>query len=91
MVEQTVGTFLVTVADQGQTTTHTVRVPEALPRALGCPSIPVVELVRASFAFLLAREPATSILREFSLEQIGHYFPDYPDTMARESADWTDA
>ncbi len=33
------------------------------------------ELVRAAFAFLLEREPATSILRTFDLPVIGRYFP----------------
>jgi hypothetical protein len=37
----------------------------------------VTDLVRRSFAFLLAREPNTSILREFSLGTIERYFPDY--------------
>ena len=60
-----------------------MRVPPGLPDALGCPQVPVAELVRCSFAFLLAREPATSILRSFSLEQIGDYFPDYPDAISR--------
>jgi hypothetical protein len=35
------------------------------------------DLVRASFAFLLEREPKESILREFDLTVIGRYFPDY--------------
>ena len=35
------------------------------------------DLVRRSFAFLLAREPATSILRRFELPEIGRYFPDF--------------
>jgi len=34
-------------------------------------------LLRASFEFLLAREPNTSILRRFDLPVIGHYFPEY--------------
>jgi hypothetical protein len=32
----------------------------------------------ASFEFLLEREPATSILREFSPDVISQYFPGYP-------------
>ena len=32
-------------------------------------------LVRAAFAFLLEREPASSILRSFDLPVIGRYFP----------------
>jgi hypothetical protein len=34
-------------------------------------------LVRASFAFLLDREPASSILPKFSLDVIPRYFPEY--------------
>lgn len=34
-------------------------------------------LVDRSFRFLLAREPATSILRSFDLMEIARYFPDY--------------
>jgi len=35
------------------------------------------DLVRRSFAFLLAREPKESILRSFDLPAIGRYFPEY--------------
>ena len=35
------------------------------------------ELVRDSFAFLIAREPKESILKEFDLAVIRRYFPDY--------------
>ena len=35
----------------------------------------VAELVRRAFAFLLAREPNTSILREFRITDIERYFP----------------
>jgi hypothetical protein len=34
-------------------------------------------LVDRSFRFLLAREPANSILRTFDLMEIGRYFPEY--------------
>jgi hypothetical protein len=40
-------------------------------------------VVRVSFEFLLEREPASSILREFSLDVIGRYFPEYPDELPR--------
>lgn len=36
-----------------------------------------MDLVEASFAFLLEREPKESILREFDLTVIGRYFPEY--------------
>jgi hypothetical protein len=35
------------------------------------------DLVRRSFDFLLAREPNTSILREFRITEIERYFPEY--------------
>jgi hypothetical protein len=38
-------------------------------------------LVERSFAFLLEREPATSILRSFDLPVIGRYFPEYEATI----------
>lgn len=41
------------------------------------------QIVRASFEFLLEREPASSILAEFSLDVIGRYFPEYEDELPR--------
>jgi hypothetical protein len=43
-------------------------------------------VVRASFEFLLEREPASSILSEFSLDVIGRYFPEYEDELPRRLA-----
>jgi len=40
-------------------------------------------LVRESFAFLLEREPPTSILRRFDLSVIASYFPEYPAEIRR--------
>ncbi len=40
-------------------------------------------VVRASFQFLLEREPASSILPEFSLDVISRYFPEYEDELRR--------
>jgi hypothetical protein len=59
-------------------TSHKVSVPAGFPASLGCRHVAPGELVRASFEFLLEREPATSILREFSLDVISQYFPGYP-------------
>jgi hypothetical protein len=77
------GTFTVIVTDGPQVSRHTVRVPAGLPAALGCAHVSAAALVEASFVFLLEREPASSILRDFGLEQIGHYFPDYGDVIER--------
>ncbi len=40
-------------------------------------------VVRVSFEFLLEREPASSILPEFSLDVITRYFPEYEDELPR--------
>ena len=40
-------------------------------------------VVRTSFEFLLEREPASSIMREFSLDVIARYFPEYEDELPR--------
>jgi hypothetical protein len=83
VVEEEPGRYTVRVRRGPTTTTHTVRVPPGVAERLGCAEVPVVDLVRSSFTFLLEREPPGSILRSFSLEQIGDYFPDYPDTIRR--------
>jgi hypothetical protein len=57
---------------------HEVSVPAGFAASLGCSHVAPEELVRASFEFLLEREPASSILREFSLDVISRYFPGYP-------------
>jgi hypothetical protein len=40
-------------------------------------------LVRETFAFLLEREPASSILARFDLAVVERYFPEYPAEMRR--------
>jgi hypothetical protein len=77
------GTFEVNVLAKGASTTHRVSVPPGYPEALGCKGLPAHELIEASFGFLLDREPPTSILRRFSLDQIASYYPDFPRTIAR--------
>jgi hypothetical protein len=65
-------------------TSHDVSVPAEFAASLGCGRVAPEELVRASFEFLLEHEPATSILRTFSLDVISQYFPNYPaDIRAR--------
>ncbi len=41
------------------------------------------QLVRASFEFLLEREPKESILRAFDLPDIGRYFPEFERSISR--------
>lgn len=73
--------FRVEVAGSGGGHTYRVEVPEGLADDLGWGDAPEAELVRASFEFLLEREPPGSILRSFSLEVIGNYFPEYRSEM----------
>jgi hypothetical protein len=40
-------------------------------------------LVRETFAFLLEREPRSSILARFDLPVVERYFPEYPAEMRR--------
>jgi hypothetical protein len=79
-------TFSVAVGSGPGATRHLVIVPGELPAALGCGHVAVDDLVRTSFEFLLEREPATSILRRFSLNQIADYFPEYPSEIRRRLA-----
>ena len=57
-------------------TEHRVRVTEADLRRFGA-GHSVEELLKASFEFLLEREPNTSILNSFDLPVIGRYFSEY--------------
>jgi hypothetical protein len=66
----------VTVGEDSGATRHEVSVRADDVQRLG--SGPTAdELVRASFEFLLEREPRESILRTFELSVIGRYFPEY--------------
>jgi hypothetical protein len=77
------GTWVATVrvVQDGRRTEHRVTVgPDDLAR-YGASD--VADLVRRSFVFLLAREPNTSILREFRIIEIERYFPDYRTKIQR--------
>jgi len=67
---------IVTVRNGGETL-HRVRVAGRDLARLAPGASDPVDLVQASFAYLLEREPKESILREFDLAVIGRYFPDY--------------
>jgi len=77
------GSFAVEVRAPEGSTHHVVRVPDGYPSELGCQGVPAVELVRRSFEFLLEREPPSSILRRFELDDIERYFPEYPAEIRR--------
>jgi hypothetical protein len=74
-------TYEVTV-EGGTPTTHVVTVrPEYARKIAG--EVETEALLRASFEFLLAREPNTSILRRFELPVIGRYFPEYEQQIGK--------
>jgi hypothetical protein len=66
----------VTVSDGRGSTTHSVRVSAADLHRWGR-GRSAEQLVGDSFQFLLARESKESILRDFDLAVIKHYFPEY--------------
>lgn len=68
---------VVTVGTDADATRHTVLVKQSDLERLAPGHYDPEELVRASFAFLLEREPRESILREFELPVIERYFPGY--------------
>ncbi len=72
----------VRVQHGGASTRHRVTVREEDLRRYG--SDDPSELVRRSFAFLLEREPSTSILREFRITEIERYFPEYTTEIRRQ-------
>ena len=72
-------TYDVTITtDDGRQTSHRVWVPPAILTDLGLSEAQEPVLVRASMAYLLEREPASSILPQFGLDEIARFFPNYP-------------
>jgi hypothetical protein len=76
--------------DEGDTTwSYKVQVPPALLDDLGLVGIDLERVIRESFAFLLEREPPSSILREFPLDVIPRYFPEYQNELPRRLGRWS--
>ena len=75
------GSIYEVAIEEGRTrTTHDVTVsPEHIARY--APGASAEDLLRASFEFLLEREPKESILRSFALPVIERYFPEYARTI----------
>ena len=73
--------FSVTLTDAGShsTSTYRVTVPEDLYKRLTGEKISKADCVKASFRFLLDREPKESIMSSFGLDVIGRYFPEYEE------------
>lgn len=73
--------FGVKVTEGEETTSHKVIVPPTLLEDWGLEETDGEYVVRESFAFLMEREPATSILPEFSLAIIPRYYPEYKNEL----------
>ena len=82
-VQSSVGeTYRVVVTQGRDETTHEVTVTSEDVKRYGPGSTPE-RLLKASFEFLLEREPASSILPRFALPVIERYFPEYSRVIAR--------
>ena len=68
--------FEVTVT-KDSTTKHRVKLSSNIYKQFSNSKISEIELIKKSFEFLLDRESNQSILREFNLETIETYFPEY--------------
>lgn len=68
--------FLVEVSDNIKTS-HNVVISDKVYKQLTNGVISKSELLEKSFEFLLDREPNTSILNNFEIQIISHYFYDY--------------
>ena len=76
----------VTVGTDAAATGHRVTVSQDLLASLRPGTTDPTDLVRDSFAFLLAREPRESILSRFDLPVIERYFPGW-EAEVRERRD----
>jgi len=58
-------------------TTHRVHMSQAYYRELCGATVTHEYVLIQAFRFLLEREPNTSILHEFDITDINHYFPEF--------------
>jgi hypothetical protein len=75
------GVYGVEVREGNTTTGHRVRIPAALEERPGLRGADQEVVVRETFSFLLEREPATSILTEFGLDDVARFFPEFYDEL----------
>jgi hypothetical protein len=73
--------YAVDVTEGTTHTRHRVTVPADLLLDLGLAGTDEQTVVRETFAFLLDREPATSIYDEFPLDVVASNFPDFGDEL----------
>jgi hypothetical protein len=77
------GEFGVEVEEGNEVTGHKVRLPPSFLDDLLLTEVDEELVVRETIDFLLEREPATSILAEFSLDDVSRYFPEFPEELQR--------
>ena len=77
------GAYGVEVVEGNTRTNHRVTIPPAYLDGLGLGDADPETVVRESFSFLLEREPPSSILKDFSVEAIERYFPEYREELPR--------
>jgi hypothetical protein len=86
VVSMAPGEFGVEVEEGNEITGHKVRLPRSFLDDLLLTDVDEELIVRETFGFLLEREPATSILPEFSLNDVSRYFPEFPEELQRRLA-----
>ena len=69
--------YRVTVEEDGTRTEHEVTASPGDLARYG-PGVQPEQVLKASFEFLLEREPKEAILSRFDLPTIERYFPEYP-------------
>ena len=75
--------FDVSVSEGASATWHQVIMARDTFERLSGGTSPPEECVRRSFEFLLEREPKEAILKEFDIDVIGRYFPEYERELRR--------
>jgi len=70
------------VVEKSVETTHRVTLSPEYHRKLCGGGVTQEWVIIQAFRFLLEREPNTSILRSFDLEEIAGYFPEFEGEMA---------
>lgn len=74
----------VRITEEDGATEHLVSVPPTTYKKLTGGKYKVDELVIKSFEFLLERESKESILKEFAIDVIGQYFPEWEQEMVKQ-------
>jgi len=72
----------VQISEDSRLLSYVVTVPQEVVDQLGLADIETVDIVRETFYFLLEREPATAIMKEFSIDVVPKFFPEFYEELA---------